>query len=752
VVGSGELQERWHPTGSQPKSPPRITFGPFEYEGSSGELRKHQTKLRLTGQPLRILEVLLEHPNEVLSREELQQRLWKGTTFVDFEHGLNAAINKLRQTLGDSADQPRYVETLPGRGYRFIGAISYSDARPVIEMVPAVTTAATGEQTPAEEVPDPKRRHLNISVLWLVWVAVALLLLTAGGLWLTKFSGLRRSSSGAVAHTVRFRLAIPEGTQLSPDQTFSCSPDGRTLVYLARAPGKPMALWAQSLESLEPRVLATWRGDSDSPVFWSPDSKFIAFYSEGKLQKMDFSGNPAQVIGPVPGIVVGGSWNQRGTILLGTEVTGILRVDAKGGEPVPVTIRTPGERVHVFPVFLPDGRHFLYSRQSTQIEKTGVFIGSLDAKPGEQSLTRLIATSFAPQFVASGDGNGVVLFQRETTLWAQDFDTAGLQLRGEPRNLAEHVGSTRAFGFFSSSSGALVHRNALTDVGQITWFDRRGQRLAKVGQPADLWDLPPQISPDGKRVAVTKFDGGNVDVWVHDLNRDVTQRITFDPGLDQFPVWSPDGKRIAFSSSRAGHYDLYLVGAGGEGREELLYASGENKFATSWSADGSFILYTTEGGRLWLLPMQGAGKRSPVLLTNTEAKEYSGVFSPNSRWIAYVSNTSGTAEVYVRSFSFPPERDQGGPIVLLSRGGGQMPRWRADGKEIFYRAPDGSLMSAALTNASVLHPGVPQRLFHLSGLWWDSSSNGNRFLVSLPVDQGVPPFTVVLNWQAEWKK
>jgi eukaryotic-like serine/threonine-protein kinase len=734
--------------GSQPKSAPRITFGPFEYDGASGELRKHHTKLRLTGQPLRILEILLEHPNQVLSREDLQHRLWDGTTFVDFEHGLNAAINKLRQTLGDAADQPRYVETLPGRGYRFIASISYSDARPVIEMVPAVATAAIGDQTPTENIPDPKH-YSKISIPWIAWGAVSLALLAAGGFWIAKLSGWRHSSSGSVAHTVRFRLAIPEGVQLSQDQTFSCSPDGRTLVYLARAPGKPMALWAQSLESLEPRPLATWRDDNDSPVFWSPDSKFIAFYSDRKLQKMDFSGNPAQVIGPVPSLVVGGSWNQHGTIILGTETTGILRMDANGGEPIPVTVRTPGERIHLFPVFLPDGRHFLYSRQSSQVEKTGVFIGSLDAKPAEQNLTRLIATPFAPQFVASGDGNGVVLFQRDTTLWAQDFDTVRLQLKGEPRTLAEHVGSTRAFGFFSASSGALVHRNALTDVGQLTWFDRRGQRLAKVGEAADLWNLPPQISPDGKRVAVTKFDGANVDVWVHDLNRHVTQRITFDPGLDQSPVWSPDGKRIAFSSSRAGHYDLYLVGAGGEGREELLYASSENKFATSWSADGKFILYATEGGRLWLLPMQGDGKRTPVLLTNTDAKEYSGVFSPDSRWIAYVSNTSGTAEVYVRPFSFPPERDQGGPIVLLSRGGGSMPRWRADGKEIFYRAPDGSLISAAVASASALHPGVSQRLFHLGGLSWNSSSDGNRFLVSLPVEQGVPPFTVVLNWQAE---
>jgi Tol biopolymer transport system component/DNA-binding winged helix-turn-helix (wHTH) protein len=742
--------------GSQPKPTSRIIFGPFEYDASSGELRKHRTKLRLTGQPLRILDVLLENPNQILSREELQQRLWNGTTFVDFEHGLNAAINKLRHTLGDSADQPRYVETLPGRGYRFIGALSYSSARPILEMVTATAGDPVNKEgiVEAKVADNPARLFWNRRVVWLVSGVVGLTLIAIAIFWVARFTGPRWSGLNPVAQTVRFRLAIPDGTKLSGSQTFSLSPDGRTLVYLARAPGRGLALWSQSLDSLEPRVLTPHLGGGDAPVFWSPDSKFVIFDSKDKLKKIDFSGNPPQDIGPVPGIVLGGSWNREGTIIFGTETAGILRIEARGGEPLPVTTRSParGERVHAFPIFLPDGRHFLYSRQSSVIENTGVFIGSIDAIPGEQSLTRLIATPFAAQFVASHDGNGVVLFQRETTLWAQDFDSARLQLRGEPRKVAEYLGATRAFGFFSSSNGVVVHRNAPAGGEQLTWFDRRGRRLAPVGQPFDLFDLSPEISPDGKRVAVTKFDGSNVDVWVHDLDRDVTQRITFDPSIDQLPIWSPDGKRITFSSSRAGHYDLYEIGAGGEGREELLWASSENKFATSWSADGRFVLYATESGHIWVLPMQGTGKHTPVQLTHTRANERSGVFSPDSRWIAYVSDESGTAEVYVRPFSFPPEHPDGGPKVLLSRRGGSMPHWRADGKEIFYRSPDGTLMSTALTTIDTLRPGVPQSFFHLAGAGWDVTGDGNRFLVGLPVDQGEPSFTVVLNWQSEWKK
>jgi hypothetical protein len=436
-----------------------------------------------------------------------------------------------------------------------------------------------------------------------------------------------------------------------------------------------------------------------------------------------------------------------------------MRVDAKSGEAVSIITRNAalGERVLAWPSFLPDGRHFLYSRLSSVGANSGVFVGSIDAKPGDQSLKRLVATPLASQFVASPDGNGTLLFQCEATLWAQNFDTSRLELTGEPWRVAEHVGSTRAFGFFgSSSAGALVHRSAPAQIGQPAWFDRHGRRLASVGQPFDQEGEFPRLSPDGTRLAMARFEAENVDVWVHDLARDVNQRITFDPALDERPIWSPDGNRIAFSSGRAGHYDLYEIGAGGEGAEELLYSSNENKFATSWSADGRFLLFSIEAGSpnqgIWALPMQGTGKHAPVPLMHTRTSEKEGVFSPDSRLIAYESNESGTFEVYVQPFSLPPGSSEGGARVLLSRGGGTTPHWRADGKEIFYRAPDGMLMSVALPTTGALRPGTPRGLFHLASEWWDAAGDGERFLVGVPIEQPVPPFTVVLNWQAELKR
>jgi eukaryotic-like serine/threonine-protein kinase len=559
------------------------------------------------------------------------------------------------------------------------------------------------------------------------------------------------------AQTVRFRMAIPEGMKLSESQTFSLSPDGRTLVYLASAPGEVPRLRAQSLDSLEPRLLpGTESIGGDPQVFWSPDSKAVVFYANQSLKRTDLSGNPPQVICSVPGIVLGGSWNREGTIIFGTTTGGIMRVPAAGGEAVPVTTRdlARAERVHAEPTFLPDGRHFVYSRLSSVPENNGIFVGTLDAKPGEQEQKRLVATPFGAQFVVSPDGNGKLLFLRDSTLWAQDFDASRRELKGEPALVAEHVGSVRAFGFFSAStSGALVHRSGLRDISRLTWFDPRGQRLASVGEPVDLEDAP-VLSPDGARIAMARFDGGGVDVWVHDLTRDVSQRLTFDPALDSGPVWSPDGKRIAYSSSRSGHYDLYQVRANGEGREELLYASAESKFASSWSPDGRFLIYGTQAGvtngDIWALPLDSAGTPTPLALLHTRANEGSGKLSPDGRWLAYVSDESGVPEVYVQPFE--PRDSPAGPKLLVSRGGGHRPQWRADGLGLFYHATDGTLMSVTLQgSAADPKPSVPRALFHLPGSW-DAAGDGRRFLAAVPEAQTAQPyFTVVLNWQAELK-
>ena len=740
--------------GPQQNLAPRTIFGPFEYDPAAGELRKHGTRLKLTGQPLRILEVLLERPGEAIGREELQQRLWKGTTFVDFENGLNAATSKLRQTLGDSAEQPRYIETVPGRGYRFIAAVRYSP-RPVLEMVsPALVEPV--EPPAASLTPAPAAKGArHFSPLQFLLSGVGLALLIALSVLAIRFV---RSTPPVAVQTLRFRVPVPPSIKLSGSQSFSLSPDGRALVYFARSREGPLSLWLQPLDSLEPRILPGTESNSDAPVIWAPDAKSLAFYANEQLLRVDVNGNPPQRIGPVPSIVLGGSWNREGTIIFGTETHGLMRVNAKGGDPVAVTQRDAVRResVHVYPTFLPDGRHFLYSRLSSIPANTGVFIGSLDSKPGEQSLKRLVATPFASQLVRSSDGNGVLLFQRATTLWAQRFDTSRMELAGEPRRVADNVGNTRAFGFFSGSSngGVVVHRNGFGDAGRLMWFDRSGKVLGPVARELDVLNASPVLSPDGSKIALTKFDGDNVDVWVHDIARDISQRITFDPALDVSPIWSPDGKTIVFSSGRTGHYDLYKVSAGG-GREELLYSSAENKFANSWSADGRLLIYTTQAGQqsIWALSLNVPGGPSPIRLTKGPANQRDAALSPDSRWIAYTSDESGTPSVYIQALSSPLAigATENVEKILISRGGGTSPHWRADGREVLYRASDGALAAVFVSPAGPLQPAVPRDLFHLAGPRWDVTRDGNRFLIGVPVEQPPPPFTVVVNWQADGK-
>jgi DNA-binding winged helix-turn-helix (wHTH) protein len=263
--------------GTQPNQQSRIIFGPFTYDGSSGELRKHGTRLRIAGQPLQILEVLLERPGQVFTREELQQRLWKSTTFGDFEHGLNAAVNKLRQTLGDSAEQPRYVETLPGRGYRFISALERAAPKAVLEMVQPTQgeLGAASEQgsAPAHPLPDIPRKRPAMPRAAAVLGLALLVVAVAAVMW----RSARSHPGDPPLQTVRYRVPIPAGMRLSVTQSFSLSPDGRTLVYLASGNAPTLRLWAQSLDSLEPIALPGTESRDDPPVFWSPDARLSSF-------------------------------------------------------------------------------------------------------------------------------------------------------------------------------------------------------------------------------------------------------------------------------------------------------------------------------------------------------------------------------------------------------------------------------------------------------------------------------------------
>ena len=521
---------------------------------------------------------------------------------------------------------------------------------------------------------DPKRRlrdfgdmHLLLETpsvpvrtnrLWLGWGAVAVFLIAFAALSVVHFR-----ERPLVSAPVQFQISPSES--LLEGDAFAVSPDGRHLAFAATGSDGVTHLWIRDLDSLKVRVL------SDShpvilkprrvvpPFFWSDDSRFIGFQAAGKLAKIEISGGPAQALCDVQGTVVGGSWNRDGAIVFADNTRGLMQVSAAGGVASPLTTFDPSRKevVHVLPSFLPDGRHFLYLRASSIPENSGVYVGSLNTKPEEQDSRRLLATTSGPVYAPPSDSDsGQVLFLRQGTLMAQPFDASRLELSGEAVPVAEQVGSVLDYGFFSASgNGVLVYRSGAGLDYQLTWFDRQGRVLAKVAEPGRYNSLA--LSPDGRRVAVSRTNPENTpnwDVWLLDVGRNTSTRLTYEQVRATFPVWSADGSSVIFDSIREGEVNLYLKLASGAGDERpLLKSDAGYKYATSSSRDGRFLLYTVEKPEtktdLWVLSLQGDRKPTPFL--RTEFNERSGQFSPDGHWIAYTSDESGSDEIYVREFS-----------------------------------------------------------------------------------------------------
>jgi eukaryotic-like serine/threonine-protein kinase len=575
-----------------------------------------------------------------------------------------------------------------------------------------------------------------------------------------------REKPTALAESMRFQ--IPLTANLAPGGgNFALSPDGRQLAFAATGSDGVLRLWIRSLDSLDARPLPGSESPLFPPFFWSPDSRSIAFDAGGKLKKIDVSGGGAETLCGLSSNAVGGSWNRDGVIIFGQVPGVIMRVSANGGSPSPLTTLdlSRGEIQHDLPSFLPDGRHFIYLRHSSRAGNSGVYVGSLDAKPEQQDSKRLVATDWGPAYVpTSGLGSGQLLFIREGMLMAQPFDARRLELTSEPVTVAEQVGTFIDGGFFSASTnGVLAYRTAGSGGGfQLTWFDQQGKVLGTAGGPSNYVSLA--LSPDGTRAVVSRNDL-TAALWLVDLSRGTSTRFTFGSSIALFGAWSPDGSRIIFGSNRSGVYDLYQKLASGVKDEELLLKSSDNKFPLSWSRDGRFLLYRTSDPKttkrdLWVLPFEGDKKPFPFL--STEFNNADAQFSPDGRWVAYDSDESGRSEIYVRTFSpdsTAAASDTGGKW-LISANGGSLPRWGGDGKELYYVAPDGKLMAVEIATSPAIRAGVPKALFQAprSGLSthfpsWDLTPDGKRFLFMVPADQTAQtPFTVVLDWPSLLKK
>jgi serine/threonine protein kinase/Tol biopolymer transport system component len=559
--------------------------------------------------------------------------------------------------------------------------------------------------------------------------------------------------------TSRFEALLPENVSLQ--DSISVSPDGHKLVFTTLKEG----VWIRDFSTLEWQRLPGTEGAA-SP-FWSPDSRHLAFAAGNQLKKIDVSGGPPQTLCTVPTNASGsGDWNRDGVIVFGSWGGGaggpLWKVADAGGVATAITAVDAAKRefYHTWPTFLPDGKHFLYFR-SGPAEVEGVYVGSLDANPGAQSRDRILATGITASY-----GNGYLFFLRAGTLMAQQFDLGRLQLKGEPVPVAEGVATTWfGSGVFSVSPGGALayHTRAVGGSVQLTWLDRQGKIVSTFGQPGT--DVGVILSPDGTRAAVRdSSSNASGDLWTLNLSSGGRTRLTFGQSVGYGVAWSPDGSRIAFTAGN--RLDtLYEKDSSGVGdARELLKVPGTSHWVSSWSPDGRFLLYNTTntpktGYDLWVLPLQG--DRKPVLLLGDTFNEWAGTFSPDMRWIAYVSNETDRAEVYVRPFlasgpSGVPALGEG--RWQVSKDVGNFPRWRANGREIIFDiVATGTAKFAVEVNArgAVFESGIPRQLFAgpiENG--WDVTPDGQRFLLAVPQVQRTThvPITVVLNWPALLKK
>jgi Tol biopolymer transport system component len=605
--------------------------------------------------------------------------------------------------------------------------------------------AAGSEIAPAPAPTTTRRR-------WLLPFAAVLAVL----LMLAVLLGYSRSQSPTL-QTARFLIPPPEnsGFMQWPPRV---SPDGQRIAFTATTPDGRVFLWMRELDNVVPHPVAGTE-HAQSP-FWSPDSRFVAFGAGGKLKKIEAAGGPPQTICDTPEVVLGGTWNRDGVILFGSSTTGIQKVSDSGGVPSLVTDldRSQGETFHAYPSFLPDGRHFIYLRISGV---PAVYGASMDVPPKQQSTRRIVETQYLPAYVPPGQSKANwLLFVRENTLMAQRLDADRLELYGDSIGLVDQILTYRTEGYFSASSnGVLLYRTRTEkQTPNLVWFDRNGASLSRVGDIGTSRGIA--LSPDGTRVAVSHMEPTRrrFAIFLIDLARETNMQLTFQNLVADSPVWSPDGRRVVFATYRDGVRNLFERASSGTGDETLLVNSAGTKIANDWSRDGRFLLYTEVDPKtkadLWYVPL--SGDRKPVPYLRTEADDRQGQFSPDGGYVAYTSDETGREEVYVQPF--PIESSRGGKWKISTAGGCQ-PRWRRDGKELFYVALDRKLMAVDVSTTPTFQPHIPHPLFTAPIILvstdtqrYDISPDGRRFLINTDAAEIAPsPITVVLNWTAGLK-
>jgi DNA-binding winged helix-turn-helix (wHTH) protein/Tol biopolymer transport system component len=705
------------------KSARVFRFGVFEVDAATGEVRKQGMRIRLQEQPSQLLLMLLERAGEVVGREEICRKLWPPETFVDFDQSLGTALRKLRQALNDDAETPHYIETIPKHGLRFVAPV---------ERIFAANSA------PALETKQEPHMALRVPIFW--WAAFAAtcaLSLSLGWMMYTR----RAAGDGQQSRRPTRSSILPPSGWYFEHSSFSVSPDGTRLAFVAFGPEGNDKLWVRALSASNARQINGTEGAL--LPFWSPDSRRIAFFAAGKLAIVDLDSGAVRAICEAPFGRSGGTWGRDGTIVFSPFVDGPLyRVQDSGGAAVPVTrIAESGQgRRHMWPSFLPDGTHFLYSESRAPNDPQGesIYVGSLDG-----SSPKLIAsmTSGNSEYAA-----GYLVYGQDHILWAQPFDLRRLEFRDSPTSLtSQELDQEVSFShaeFSVSANGVLVFQSLSDSSARLAWFDSTGNELGQIGGTGYR---DPRLSPNGRLLALSSDDerNGKSVIRVLDFTRGISTRVT-DGGNEGSSAWSPDSKRITYRTIDS----LTEVPVDGSGPAQILLKGEAYLGHMDWSVDGHLVFTVFSGGSPTLKIYSTPDRQVVPFAIGAEAR-----FSPDGKWIAYVGPLSapGSDAIFIAPFHGP------GVPIRVSSGSGAQPTWEHDGKRLFYVAPDRKLMMVEFDPRGKT-AAAPRVLFQsriIAPNFSDTQyavSRDDHFLINSFSANNSSPLTLITGWKAPVEK